>query len=420
MSLSSLFFLAVIASVPLQLNKFFFANHSYVLGIPIDYRAIAVYLSDLVIVSYLALTIYRFVRPGQPNFKRHYQKNQGLFWTLMLFNLFLFLTALLNSQSPGASTWASFKVFEFSLLAVCASVSLSHKKVLRLASVVLTLSIFWQAIVILSQFLLQRSIGLWFLGERSFDATTSAIAHVQIFGNLYLRSYGTFPHPNVASAFLTIGLIITTVYHLGSKLAKGAKLKSFWPQILFGAISSLGVFLTFSRATSAVIIIGLIVAAQILKKSLRILLILTILVLAISAGAFHQRQIVSLAERLTLSQAALVVFSEKPLLGVGSANFILKLASLDLFSAAEIRLLQPVHNVFLLILAENGLIGFLIFCLLLFQVARKINSRLKLILFLALMVYASVDHFLWTLQQGQLLFWLTIAYIVSSPKITRA
>ena len=127
-------------------------------------------------------------------------------------------------------------------------------------------------------------------------------------------------------------------------------------------------------------------------------------------------QLATIAERLMLSQTSLDITKVNPLFGVGSGNFILELSKLNLFSLAEIRLLQPVHNVFLLILAENGIIGLLLFVSFLLVIARQITTKPKVAIFIVILVFASLDHFLWTLQQGQLLFWLSAGYILSNQK----
>ena len=45
--MANFLFLAVLALIPVQLNKYFFITPSFVLGIPVDYRAISFYLSDI-------------------------------------------------------------------------------------------------------------------------------------------------------------------------------------------------------------------------------------------------------------------------------------------------------------------------------------------------------------------------------------
>ena len=71
---------------------------------------------------------------------------------------------------------------------------------------------------------------------------------------------------------------------------------------------------------------------------------------------------------------------------------------------------QPVHNIYLLIASETGLIGLILFLVFIFQLFRKIIGQeyfLLLIVFSFLFI-GLFDHFFWTLQQGQLMFWLTL------------
>jgi O-antigen ligase len=78
-------------------------------------------------------------------------------------------------------------------------------------------------------------------------------------------------------------------------------------------------------------------------------------------------------------------------------------------------LYQPVHNVFLIIKDEIGILGFLSFMIFLavlaynFIIALDISllkNWLFLIAFLIVIVLSVFDHFTWTIQQGGLLFWL--------------
>jgi len=57
---------------------------------------------------------------------------------------------------------------------------------------------------------------------------------------------------------------------------------------------------------------------------------------------------------------------------------------------------------------------------LLYAVFKNISSRWQLALATVIIIFFSVDHFLWTLQQGRFLFWLSLAYILRSPKGTTA
>ena len=53
MRLSDFLFLATLAAIPIQLGKFFWIKSSFVLGIPIDYRAVSIYFADIIIFLYI-------------------------------------------------------------------------------------------------------------------------------------------------------------------------------------------------------------------------------------------------------------------------------------------------------------------------------------------------------------------------------
>ncbi len=414
MSPSSLLFLAVLAVVPIQLGKFFWPNYSFVLGIPIDYRALTLYLSDLVVIAYLVIFIFENFK----NLSQIFRKRREIILVFFLFNLYLIINSIFFSISPIASLVFSLRFLMLSFLAVFGSITFSLKRLREMSFFVIGISLLWQSTLIILQFISQRSLGLWFLGERAFDSSTTNIAHTSLFGNQLLRSYGTFPHPNVASAFLIIYLLI---YVLG--LSPGHKFfsdKKWFStiRILILLVSLTAIVLTFSK--TAVLAFGLFLAIF-LKSPKKLFLVALFLVLVIWLFVIQLKgtQLASIAERLLLNQAALDIALINPLVGVGSNNFILELSKLDLSSLAEVRLLQPVHDIFLLILAENGVIGFLIFAILVFVIFKNTHSVFNFGLLVIILVFASVDHFLWTLQQGQLLLAISIGYIVGAKNVVR-
>lgn len=77
-----LLFLLALASIPVQLGKFFFFDFSYVLGIPIDYRAPAVYLSDILIIVY----ILAFTEKNFKNFHKIFKLRKNFIYSIFLLN----------------------------------------------------------------------------------------------------------------------------------------------------------------------------------------------------------------------------------------------------------------------------------------------------------------------------------------------
>ena len=389
-ALERLFFAATLAAIPIQLSFFFWPKQAFVLGIPIDLLAPVIYLSDFALVLYLAF----FLSANRHLLARVLKDQKLLFYSLFIFSLYLAINSLFISDAPLASLIFTGRFFLLSIFVLAAQFTLRKKPLRNLALNILTISLIWQSALLIAQFLLQKSLGLYFLGERAHDTSTVGIAHWQFFGKELLRPYGTFPHPNVAAAFVIILSIL---------------LKWRLTGLIF---TVLALIVTFSKAAliafGAFFIIGAGTARNLLLRLAVVSALLFFLAKNIPVA-----QLAHLAERLTLAQAAIEIFRQNPLFGVGANRFISALAALDLFSASQVRLLQPVHNVFLLILAENGLVGLLAFILILASIARQIVTRGQLAIFIVLLIFASFDHFFWTLAQGRLLFWTAAAFIIA-------
>lgn len=396
MAKANVLFLLVLASLPIQLNKFFFTPDSSVLGIPIDYLALNLYLSDFFILTFIVTAFAENFK----NLPQIIRRQKILIIALTLFNFYLLANTALVSRFFIPAIIFNLKILEFSLLSILGTVYFSKPHLWGKIGRVLAFSLIWPSVVIALEFIFQKSLGLWILGERAFDSTTTGIAHFEIAGIQSLRPYGTFPHPNVAAAFLVIFSLLLASYH-----QKRLNLRSL-------PIGAAAIILTFSKAAVLASFLGLFILAK--KRLLLLVFLLPVIFILIFSGPISEIQIQSLAERFTLAQASLTIAKENLAFGVGTANFIPAVSSLDLFSLAQARLLQPVHNVFLLILAEGGLLGLSFFVALIVVVALKANTLPKLALFVVLLVFLSVDHFLWTLQQGRMLFSLTLAFILAN------
>lgn len=405
MRIWQLLFLASLAALPVQLGKYFFIKGSYVLGLPIDYLAITLYLSDLVIVA----TIGTYLWSLKKSWKKVFAQHRLYIVTAAIFNLYLFALTLLTS--PISLTALNFSIriailFAYSLVA---AEFFSLPNLLSRAKKVINFSLVWVAVLILLEFALQRSLNLWFIGERSFDTSTTSIAHFNLFGLQLLRSYATFPHPNVAGAFFVLYLIIGS--GLNKKVTKFQKL-AVYPIVLTALI------LTFSKAALFALVLYLVLTVT--SRRTRLAIVASLAVAAfILISAQQLLPIDSVAERLSLSQAALDISLKNPLFGVGPTNFIPQLATLNLYSISQTRLLQPVHNIFLIFLTETGIVGLLLFSAVLLVVAGRAHSKVKQALLVVFLCFASVDHFLITIHQGQLLFWLALGYILAREKTGR-
>ncbi|MEX2028269.1 MAG: O-antigen ligase family protein [Candidatus Curtissbacteria bacterium] len=359
-----------------------------------------IYLSDFAVILYLAMFFFE----NRFKLKQIYKEHNAFVKTIAVFGVYLLVDSIVFSVSRQASLIFATRATVFSVFALAAAVTLSRSEIVKKSATLFKNLIEAEALILIAQFLLQRSLGLTFLGERTFDTTTSSIAHANLFGNQVLRSYGTFPHPNVAAAFLVFGM---TVF-LGSKRET---IKFVFPS----ALALVGLFVTFSKSALAAfaVTLGIIFAK---RKEFLLFIVAFLAIGALLLKNTSDASLPTISERLVLIQKSLDISLESPIFGIGSNNFILELSKSNLFSVNLIRLLQPVHNIFFLILAENGVLGLLLFFAILFTVLKRADTKIKLALFVSILIFGSIDHFLWTLQQGQLLLWLSVGYILSSQK----
>jgi len=102
---------------------------------------------------------------------------------------------------------------------------------------------------------------------------------------------------------------------------------------------------------------------------------------------------------------------DRPLFGVGFNNSVILMDSYNTDSN-DISFVQPVHNIFLLVFSECGVLSFLLFCLFLILIVEKlINSSYFYVFFvsiLQILILSSFDHYFITMHQTFLLLWVVL------------
>lgn len=259
-----------------------------------------------------------------------------------------------------------------------------------------------QAVIGIIQFLTQSSIGLYSLGESHISITEPGIAKIDFLDKKIVRPYGTFPHPNIFAGFLILATF------LASKIIKKEKYR-FSVIILF----VLALILTLSRSAWLAGGAGILTLLILYRKKLSIpflisggilISILVISIIPIISNRLSFNKDLAIQERLTGIETSLKMIQKNPL-GVGAGNFTPNLQSYTQSKLAPWEY-QPVHNILLLAWSESGIQGMLI--LLAFIVSLLIISITKnrsgLIYFVPFLIIMSLDHYLLTIPQGQILF----------------
>ncbi|BCX14456.1 MAG: hypothetical protein KatS3mg088_139 [Patescibacteria group bacterium] len=394
---------------PNQLIKHFWPSWSFVFGIRVDYLSISISLTELLILIIFILWFLEIVF-----FDRLKEKVRFNWWFLVLIILFLSNIIFSGFSLNTIISWAKFfLLFWLSYYLIFWNKESFFEWFFKPAS----LSLFFFGLIGVLQFIKGSTTDsfLYFLGERNFSKNTAGIALFSFLGRDFLRVYSTFPHPNVLAGFFGLCLILL----LGTEVKSGFCL--IWKKIIlvFGFFVFL---LSFSRgAFLSLLLVGFVLLIN--KKYLRIVAFLMVslsflfsLILFFLSDLNRNNIYLSkpLKERLDLVISTKDVFLKYPFFGVGLNNFILK-TSYNFEVGAINYQLQPVHNIYLLVLSELGVFGFLIFYLFLLRISLIASSLNKPWFFLGLcfvIISGVVDHYWLTLGQTRLLFVILVSQII--------
>lgn len=406
-------FLSLLFFLPTQVGKHFWPDFSKVSGIRLDYLSPTLYLTDIVVFLLFFVVVVGLVPLSKTFFKQLLQHSNKNLLLLLAISIGLFVYHSLFSLSPMASLYASIKVLEMVFVGIYVAYRIHAYSFVLILRTLLVSSVLVSLLAGM-QLLSQRTIGgVWyFLGERTFSVSTPQIATFLYNGQELLRPYATFSHPNVLAFFLFMTLVLTIVFFIGRQM-------SFVMRIILVFISLI-LFLTFSRIVISMYSIFLCyVLFKNTKHIKRLLLPLSSIMIAgvgyillfkdrfLTFDLWHHDFMV----RYDLIIIALSVWMENPLLGVGLNNFYIHEITYQK-ELSEI-FLQPVHTIYIFVLSQLGLIGFIVFCIFIALSIGSILQKVKqadnsfyigiLIVCIAFLIQGFFDHFFLTVQQGQLM-----------------
>ncbi|MBI2057612.1 MAG: O-antigen ligase family protein [Candidatus Yanofskybacteria bacterium] len=302
-----------------------------------------------------------------------------------------------------------------------------------------------QAVLGILQSFFQHSLGLTLLGESVLRTNFNGVAVVPFGSEKFLRAYGTFPHPNVLATWLFIAIFVFYFWYLYEK-----KTRPLWTLFLVYAPILFGFLLTFSRVAIGLWVLGLILrlvlvslkrkrypVSPIFRKRVLYLASIscfTVLIFSfllwpqVSSRISFSDKDLAVAERVFYNKLAGSEAFSHPFLGLGAGQFVWHM--LQNLTLDKEYLYQPVHNIYLLIASETGFLGLLsflafVFFLVYYYIKRtglKILHQLSfLILFSSVLIMGLFDHFLWTIQQGQIVLWLVLGLMAEAePMVLRS
>lgn len=382
------------------------------------------------------------------------------------------LSSIINPAHWTISLFKTLKTLEMLSVAVMIFILFKKDKILVNGLHLIMFSGFFQSLLGIYQFISQKSFfNSPFLhklsGETLLSPEAAGVAKIIIDGEKLIRSYGTLPHPNLLGGFILLSLFISIfIYskhksHFLSSISRYLNIKSdycqgyinfiFWFSLF--SIQLIGLLVSFSRSAWIALFLSSFTFVLLNRKnvsretfyklksykSLLMAILLTAIIVISNTNlifnrisqdintpkgveifqndTFNDRRFYQIVSRETISI--------KPLLGSAPGTFIFQIE--NVMKPPEAWQYQPDHNIYLLSASETGLVGLGLLLLIIFNslkyglsqiVSRETIYQTKLLkslifsIFIGFLFIGLFDHYLYTLQQGQIIFWLIIAIIL--------
>jgi len=405
--------------IPTQLGRHFWLAESSVMGVRIDYLSIILYFTDIAwlgwIMSKLPITNYQLLIT---NLKLKTKK------LLSFQNFILLLLVVVNiifSEAKWVAVYRWLRIGQWWL--TWQMVKENKNIIIGYLKYIIPVWIILETFLGLSQVIKGGSLNgiFWWLGERRFTYGGIGIAQIRLFDEGWIRAYGTFSHPNSLAGFLLLAW-------WWWKKQKFKIIKIFYWVVNWSAI--LGIILTGSRTIWG-LTLGMLMASQWQMNDYRLLmkddklkrqligktfLFLGIICLILGVVSINYKisdfvggwDVNGFQKREMLGLSTIKMIRENPLFGVGAGNFMVNLPK---YQTRGFYWMQPVHNIFLLIWSEIGILGIIMFLILGANRLRVFNGKKQFWFLLIVGITGMLDHYWLTLPQNTWLLAIMLGLI---------
>ncbi len=427
-NISNSFFYLFIFVLPWQ--TVYFLRETFLDGEKWHYGVIGIYLNLFFLMSWVCLELYLQRKTLLKTLKDY---NKTFLSTL------IFLSTVGLSIFQGDDRVLSSYFFAITFLGILAFWLIKNSKLeIKQIIIVFTIAASIQGIFALSQFILQGSFSNKWLGLEEHKAWQGGTAVIEDVNGRWLRAYGSFSHPNILGGYLFLSSILT----LGGYLffSKNKKEKIFFLVSLM--IIFVGLIVSFSRSawlafvSTNILLFLYFLFKKNFKYCKRIILVLSGLLLIFFLIFFCYQSLFisriktqsrlekkSISERVELVNESKEIIKKNWLFGVGVGNYTLVSYKND-SEKRPIWQHQPVHNIYLLMWSELGILGLLSFVFLMFIVIFKFLNFLRftknyfeifaLTSLCGLLVIGLFDHWIYSFYFGIITFWILFGLLFKS------
>jgi len=281
-----------------------------------------------------------------------------------------------------------------------------------------------QGILAIEQFFSQHVSANKWLGLAEHDAQDLGAFVIESGDERWLRAYGSFGSPNALGIYLAVLLVLGLFIYLKTE---NFKYKIF---ITIGQLFILsGLILSFSRGAWIATVAGIFLLVIVFRKnkfkevarqSLSYFLIIIFFFLILRPLFITRIDVVgrletrSITERVSQIAEWKNIFFTHPILGVGLDKYTLYLHNIH--PSLPVWQYQPVHNVYLLGLAEIGILGMIVFLVIWFFFFKFVWQKniSYLPIFTTLLIAGLFDHWLWSMFTGFVFWWVIFLLCIPS------
>ncbi|MEQ8672652.1 MAG: O-antigen ligase family protein [Aggregatilineales bacterium] len=340
-----IFVIAFILSIPLNLRFTPFVNDLayHAGGAP---PAVLIYIYDIPFLGLVALWIRDIMLLRKPI------RFSAIDSVAIIFLLWTALSLFTAGEYFGYTVAEVIRLLKTYLAGIIISNFITSKSRL--------LDVLWALIIAI---LIQT---MFAISQYFFNADLTALGGFTV--GTVNRVSGTVGWPNTFGAWIAMGMAIIIGYWIANVFPRWNFL--FFPVI---ALSALPLAISFSRGAwlALAVALSIIYALSALARLLRPVDFVRLFVIGIIAllaglyfsGAIEERaQQDTVSVRYELSNIASRMIQDEPLIGIGVNTFTLKMPNYDNTGVVSY-FREPVHNIYFLIGAENGVVGLALFLL---------------------------------------------------------